>query len=662
MKQRKTSLLKGAWLTALIFLCAWYPCKAWASVSDKPVTISRNIVQLDADNGRKFQINYRADTTGKEVAYNGLQDIFLLLDASEEMNFLVSKPEKGARFVPGVTYEDKIDENAALYTEQEENYIPIFLNNGEWQTETGETVGKRLGKTDSFSTVVYEKGTSYTRLEKMREEVKGFLKNLGEVSPSSTVNILFLGLKNNRAILGKQAGRDLEELFSALDSCGTGQVSQRKFASALNRAAELAASREKQGRLFVISIVCGDRDAEDDGVLNGVEKSRWAVQKIWNMAGKSYCFLLNDKPEENVKEFWNSMCSAPLETYFQMVDHQTTDRWLVEACGEILPTRSVEVIQELDPRFQIPESEAERVQKEGARIEAAPNGASRVFWEAAAGSSPWHARLVIEAKRGFPGGNDIPVDGELSGIYRSGEKLAGFPEDTVNVQLALVMENVEQEIFLGEKVKINVYGRDVEHCMLWQREPDWCGRERTGTFSYFWETEQGNPVGTLEQLAQMEPDKDQNYRFLVKYRPSTSGIRSIGVPVKESCASALYVIKVVSGTIKVKAEVKDVFPGAEMFFSLEGNDGVFYKKAQLEADPESRDRYLEVEFGGLPYGSYVIRPLAGGFAESQQKCFLGICQENDTVKAENHLSTVKFTCGEDGETQSRCSSDELYRE
>ncbi len=60
---------------------------------------------------------------------------------------------------------------------------------------------------------------------------------------------------------------------------------------------------------------------------------------------------------------------------------------------------------------------------------------------------------------------------------------------------------------------------------MWKRSywgnliPNWYGKGETGTISYSWKRTDGSTVGSLKQLAEIRPVRDQEFLFTVTYTP-----------------------------------------------------------------------------------------------------------------------------------------------
>lgn len=648
VKQWNRNLQRLASLAVTAVLCLT-GCRipAGAVAHESSVHGERNIVEEETGKGRQFRLNYRVWSDEKVSRTAEPADILLLLDTSSEMSWLADSPKENACYRPELSYAGKIDPNTVLYTEMEGNILPVSLRGSLWVTPDGTKVGERRMGTDRFTQVLYEKGSCRTRMEQMQAAVRDFLERIEAVSPESGVGLIFYGETVTSTGILKADESNIAKLMSQASVCTPQSTETRRFASALAQAAD-AAEKLQRRPLYVVSISSGAPDGEDDEEKEGVKKSQQAIQRIREAGGKTYSILMTETAGEDVEVFWASMASAPLDTHFLVCRKGEQGNCLDRVYQNIASVFSVSVVQELDPRFTLSQEEQERLTSAGASVSQKANS-WRVVWDAelpCSQESPWTASLVIRAREDFPGGNDIRVDEEGSGIYKSGKQITEFPASSANVSLHLDMRDINGDVFLGETIQRGVGGRNVEELMMDIRTPNWYGKGQTGAFTYRWETGEGTAVGSLEQLACLAPKTSRDYCFRVAYRPASQGSSSAGKPVQDTEASARYRIRVVSGTIKVKAEGEGLTKDSSVLFRLEKEGLVLYREARAEADPQSGTLSLETEFTGLPYGTYRVIPEASpdfSILEEQRVCLLGVCGENDTVETGRRTAEARFT-------------------
>lgn len=627
----------------LLAMCLQIP--AGALTHEEAVRESRNVLEVKNGDSREYQINYSVWSDEKVRRSIEPADFIFLLEDTGDMDCLLESPEGNICYYPGLSYVDKIGEKTVLYTEREKVYVPVVLSQGVWKTHSGDEVGKRQEGTDSFTEKVYERGSVPTRREHIRDELKNFLNKLWEISPESQIGIRFFGGEASVYLPSQPVGENLAAMLAELTTWGLRAGEKRLYASALEQAAKDIEKRKSEKPVYLITISCGDRDADDDEIENGVNKSMLAIKQIREMGGKAYCILLNSEDDEKSREFWSSMVSAPLTTYFHQY-YGSGEKQLNKVISDVFSTFSVNVVQNLDSRFTIAPEERTRLRQSGAKIQLNPDNSWSIQWEVempCSNQSPWTASLAVNTRDDFPGGNDISIDSEGSGIYKSGKRIVGFSPENINIPVHLAMWDEEQTLFLGEAIKIRTNNKSIEETMIKHRQPNWYGRGQTGTFSYIWEDENGTALGTLEQLAQARPRVDRVYRLRVIFTPATTGRGTTGEPVERLEETACLRIHVVSGTVKIKAEAESITSNDSILFMLEGQEITLYKEANLETDLQSGKQVLETEFTGLPYGCYTVTALTySEYIENNKTCLLGICKEDDTVDTGRSYAEAKF--------------------
>lgn len=456
-------------------------------------------------------------------------------------------------------------------------------------------------------------------LEEAERAIAGFEEEMAETSPGSQVETVPFGQGEEKP----------------------------DYAAALKQAEELAQGAGDRP-LYLVTLTSGQW-GKDSG---GLEE----LQRLRDLGARSYTALMCRHPGEEEEAFWQSMSSLPLSTHHYVCGGEAA-ACLSQIRRDVASLFSAEVVQRLDPRFEIGVREQERLRETGAHVWE-ENGSFTVSWEAdlpRRKAHPWTASLTVRARDGFPGGNGIPTDGEGTGLFRAGKLVRALPATRVNAALKLDLTGAETEIFLGEHVRTLLDGETVEERMLRGGGPTWYGKGQTGTFSYLWETEDGDPVGSLEQLGTLRPEEDTIYRLRVAFRPGSSGAGAAGRPVSETGWEASYRVKVVSGTIRVQAVPEEgvkLDSAQTLPFKLEREEGgVWFAAARLEADPQGGRLLLEGEAAALPYGTYRVTPLAAAglrCGESEQTCRLGVWEKDDTVSALRDRALARFTLRRSG--------------
>lgn len=486
------------------------------------------------------------------------------------------------------------------------------------------------------------------RKDSVKSGIENFLESFRELSPQSQIGIVVFGKACTAVPLTGLSDEGVRTLTEAVEGINAEEKAET-YSGALQKAQELLkqsgtseAGLPGTTPVSLVTLTAGDWLEEGDSALT-------ELQVLRSLGVRSYTVSLCSDPGQEEEEFWQSLSSVPLSTHHYLCGDEP-ENCLSQIQRDIAAVLTVEVTEQLDPRFTLSKSEQLRLSRAGAHL--AEEGAWKISWQVSLPrreSSPWEAEVTVLPRESFPGGNDVPLSREGSGLYRAGKEFLSFSPVYANVPLSLELEDYDAELFLGERVKTSYQKKSVEELLLATPVPEWFGRGKTGDFSYFWETESGGSIGSLRQLNQLQPQHDINYRLRVTYRPDSPGLLGVGEPVPVTKRSALYRIKLVSGSLRIRAKTGagvELDGNSSMKFRLEGNNGILRRcTAKLEADPESGRLFLEGEATNLPYGVYTVFPEAGEFscAEAVQTCRLGVWERDDTVSPQRKSAKADFT-------------------
>ncbi len=292
---------------------------------------------------------------------------------------------------------------------------------------------------------------------------------------------------------------------------------------------------------------------------------------------------------------------------------------------------SVTVRETLDPRFSLSREEEKRLEEAGAKIREKPDGSVLISWEVSFSGEEkfWSAGFSVQAREDFPGGNEVALFGEESGVYHNGRPLWKFPQCLVNVPFSLPLSRQSLTLFLGEKIPKTVKGKSLDIWMLGGAPVNWYGKGETGTLSLFWTKPDLTAVGSLSQLAEIRPAGDEQYAFSVSYTPYQTGSKGLGDPVEETEASASLQLNVIQGSLTVQA-VSQGGEGPAPLFLLKSDQLTLYRLGEYRKTVEGKSLY-QVDFLGLPFGKYRITQLSSAFEEISEEYWVGACPGNDTV-------------------------------
>lgn len=185
---------------------------------------------------------------------------------------------------------------------------------------------------------------------------------------------------------------------------------------------------------------------------------------------------------------------------------------------------------------------------------------------------------------------------------------------------------LQDTVFLGEAVPLQINGTPLKD-LLAQRLP-----QEEGAYEFWWVSPEG-PVG-LERLGRQRPTADTEYQLSAVLHMAAS---------KDAWVNLAYHVKVVSGTVRVRAEGREIGMDDQALVKLEGRGLTVYRRAVPEADPQRGVPALEAEFSGLPFGVYKLTVMTGGLSPEEAVCRVGVCEEDDTVSPDRRMALARFT-------------------
>lgn len=609
---------------------------------------------------REFDVTFSAWTDESVSGELKPATIMLLVDVSNDSMFLAEAPGSDAVYKAG-TSTKSMDENTVLYTLYDGAYREVRLFENKWRTveyKDGEgiagsrTVGTRSedGGTDSFFFPVYRPDNGKTRLFHMKEAAIELIQETAVLSPGSKIGLIFFGDSlhvTEPVTLTEDNVKTLTETVSGCESFVSGGAQN---IAALKEAARLLETEDENFGRGIVNISTGLAiDAEEaDTAQRTAQDIRMESIKIY-AAG-----LYEETPIKEEGKVFIEDISSPGFAYLCSADG--LDDVLEKYKGDFLAGGNVTVAAVLDPRFTLSDTERTRLKNEEAALEIRDDGVTVIEWRAGmprSQDSAWTATVHLSVKLDFPGGNDIPVCMEGSGIYNTGAQVYSFVHRKVNVGMDIEMYDFETKIFLGQRVP-TMFGSDgLQSRMVKNSEPNWYGMGETGSFTYFWQEKSGGKIGQKEQLQEVTPAKDQTYVLTMTYTPKTDGRTAAGEAVQEMQNSAEYLVEVQSGTIRIKMvlgdKIDDDSAGDFYIFRLESEGTVQYRTLNMKDRSEDGQGFcLETAFTGLPYGKYTVSRVysfesaaeisADTVVESE--CMIGYQEGSDNIDVDASEFTV----------------------
>lgn len=609
---------------------------------------------------REFDVTFSAWTDGLAGSELKPAAVMLLVDVSNDSMFLAESPDSEAVCTAGSSTKS-MDENTVLYTLYDGAYREVRLFENKWRTveyKDGEgtagarTVGTRSeeGSTDSFFFPVYRPEDSKTRLLHIKEAATELIQETAVLSPDSKIGLIFFGDSlhvTEPVILTEENVKTLTETISGCESYVSGGAQN---IAALKEAARLLETEDENFGRGIVNISTGlaTDDEEEETTQKSAQDIRMAGIKIY-AAG-----LYAEAPVKEEGKAFIEAISSPGFAYLCLAGG--LDEVFEKFKGDFLAGGNVTVAAVLDPRFTLSDAERTRLKNEEAALEIRDDGVTVIEWRAGmprSRDSAWTAAVHLSVKLDFPGGNDIPVCMEGSGIYNTGAQVYSFAHQKVNVGMDMEMYDLETRIFLGQRVP-TMFGSDgLQSRMVKNSKPNWYGKGETGSFTYFWQEKSGGKIGQKDQLQEVTPSKDQTYVLTMTYTPKTDGRTSAGEAVQEMQNSAEYLVGVQSGTIRIKMilgdEIDDGSAGDFYIYKLESEGMVQYRTLNMKDRSEDGEGLcLETAFTGLPYGKYTVSRIysfvagAGISSETvaESECMIGYQEGSDNIDVDASEFTV----------------------
>ncbi|BFK22480.1 hypothetical protein F300043A5_07750 [Massilimicrobiota timonensis] len=461
---------------------------------------------------RTYQIDLYAAHNIKEV--NKTADIIMMLDFSGSMPWFVDRPTGGTTKLHRIQSEDRNKET--IYKNKEGNlleqwdykyyvqrqgegdaqeYKPIVYCKPDWydtgsseeeyleagwyivkSKSTGEKVID-VNTTSRKTTVldgedIYIRGDNdQTKLEALYTAISYFVDNLEAVSPDSKVAILtFAGdvkPKESSIKFEDVSSINIDEYFSGIYPL-RGNTNQ---GYAMNVAASFLKDNgyskdNTYGLLFTDGDYSKSYDIDGDN-----DKESFGDDYHFKYAENLRINHVNTLFTAGI--FGDTTCSGATNLEKWATDEscvyiEDTANDLINAFSDIfgritVQISGVSVVDYIDSRFVL-------IDENGTELQPGDSFAGGIIdldedknqyyitWDdvnlsyAEDVKTGWHQTIYIKAKENYIGGNDIPTNGENSGITVADDIFVEFDKPHVNVKVDFVVGNKEDTIFLGETI------------------------------------------------------------------------------------------------------------------------------------------------------------------------------------------------------------------
>lgn len=630
------------------------PSQVKAAQND--VIIFSDVVKT-AGESRSFKVSANVYSGEEALRQIKASANIILLEVSASMMSLSESPENNAKYFAGLHYKS-IDEKGEFYTLHEGEYKPIIFVDGKFTVASFEkggekkatetVVGEKGEDAVIFTQVIYEKGECKTKLDRTIEELDSFINNLSELSPESQITMIYYGDDANigeNVTLDEDGVKKLkEEITGCVQYISENANSTQAVKLSKDRINELKVSFPDNINLihFSDSAFIDEKGKESDLSI--------AMQEIKTLVTRVYMVGWFNEVGDSENNFMDIMGTINDENYTKFVNSEKLSKEFNSLVEDIVGKVPVEIKMKLNTCFKINESFIDELKQSDALIEENEKGEQIVTWKVnlpKTQNNSWIGELKIEAKDSFIGGNDIEVLDNESGIYWYGEKKKEIEISKVNVPVKKTGEIIEKEIFLGQMVPKEIDGAPPMQALVGTVSVS-SGIENSGKLVHLWRTSSGKIIGVLDQLLKLKPDTNTDFSLISTFTPSSNGENSVGAPCVTTSIKSIYRIKVVSGSISVKAKLTakqaEELKNTTNVFRIENHDGtlVQYRKinVQKEENDEQQGYIFQAEFKDLPFGVYTIKNVTNGEDGGEMVCVVGFKSNSDIVSTENPVNII----------------------
>ena len=631
---------------------------------------------------RTYNITLNASSTvSKMVAANPV-DVVLVVDRSASMYFrgdlelsqncvISNDDSKNKLKGNGPYYYITGDSQATVYRVWKDSDVWKSIDDSKWDYTSGKAkdtskifeLGTKKSKLkDGGKYQFYISNSSYDRFHYLKTAAKEFVTELKKQSSKSKVALVsFAETATIDANLTEldTGSNDLITIIEGLE--GTSKTNQ---AAGLTEAYNILSADKNSGhKRYVVMLTDG---CPNPGDYSDTEAAANKIKTATSNSNNENTTLMTIglglfDANANLKAAKDSLkrCASKQEYYFDATNASSLTGIFESVLASITqkaPVTNVDVVDVIDSRFELTESEKKKYEKLQASGEVemgtTANGETYIKWlsqtipaQGENGEPGWTRTIQVKAKDSFIGGNDIPTNGAGSGVSVKGQLLE-FEQPHVNVKVKMEVADKTVTIYKGDEMPTNA---EILNQLFNMNNKTTSYSESivdVSKVSVKWYTNQecttpakdenGNEITDLSQLsnADKHPTADKNYYIKVTYdagvpsaesnqntittdgtihyagiqqQQGTSYIESAVNKENEDQKYGVYTVKVISGQIEITKKV-DVAPTIDKeFYFVVTKDGKPYGdqlKVTVKAGSIVGEAVAKLE--NLERGTYVI--------------------------------------------------------
>lgn len=457
---------------------------ALPSINDVETKKTASLINWDE---RTYRIDLYAASNLEQQAEP--VDIMFALDFSGSMPWLIEKPDEKIEYDDLKYIENKdnyrIAHNVTMGTiskwqsfeyfiedtnEESDSYgeyIPIgYFDFGEDEEKkdgwyalksggTGDNVQKGSIRYDedlkvNKDTIIYKKGNTQTKLDKLLEQVQSFINSLANSSPQSMIGFSCfagtdLGTSEQLSPVNKLKDTGLMEFLNTKNVFLAGNTAQGVGIEKSQQVLEKGTNDNQ----FIILFTDGaqkNTEGQTDALVASKDAKREGIE----------IYTIGLANENNINDIENDLISWSNGDGYYFPE--TNFNGLEEAFNSIFDDlvgsiKNVEIIDVIDDRFKITEKSKQELSNQGIKVVG-----NQVTWEidelryCEDVLDGLHLSIEIVAKDDFLGGNYIPTNVASESIVKVGNITDQLDKPVVNVKPQLELNNGGKTYFLGEEI------------------------------------------------------------------------------------------------------------------------------------------------------------------------------------------------------------------
>ena len=562
---------------------------------NQSVESNKTVSLLDWDQ-RTYKIDLTASSKVTQSTTVSVPfDIVMVLDVSGSM---------GDSFYEYSKYTGKLNKDGYYYIKTSSGiYERIKYKDKQWKywdTYKNQYVIVTQGSTDIFT-----KEESETKLTALKNAATSFVDNVATKNPDNRISVVtFAGNSTIKASSDPKwllrTGNSLNTIKSWINNLSAKGATNS--AAGLDSAVNVFDSKnsgkwedvtQKTGRQKMVVFLTDGvpttsssfsptvaQNAIDNATR--LEQQGAVIYSLGIFDSASYSGYISDGTVKEIDDYMKGVASS--DEKYMTADSVSSLNGLFDSITNSMPVSVTATVADvIDSRFELTDASRATLEADGATIQNNSDGSTTITWanteipgKKDSGTSDteragWHKEIFIKAKDEYIGGNDVPTNGDGSGID-VGNNHAEFPQPTVNVKVDFNMGKDETVIFKGDALS-QYFTDDVANRIT--KLVSTTGSEYTMLgdvdVSTNWYTDAAcENKTTIEAIQAAKPAADTVYYAKVTVTPrrdgSASSANSFGdgkatggyykVDSAGVARTGTYTVKVVSGAIQIEKQLE----------------------------------------------------------------------------------------------------------